>query len=203
MEETKVQATVEEQAAATVEATVDNASELSYDKKIKKILGRGGKRINGIRIKNIKCTPKDNYLMISFTLDKPVTGYVQDETTGEWKEGLVTTIFTSDYALAGALKEDENLSWLANSVLDVAEKLKEDDSVKNNLINMIFNGSRVDIIQQPVAEGEEYVNPFTTKDNVEGTAFDHDTIINHVIHFTLGKEGNNMKNLLARSLMGF
>lgn len=203
METTNAQAEVVEQAQVINETINESSNTLTYEQKIKKILGNGGKRINNIRVKNIKCTPKDNYLMISFTLDKAIPGYIQDIETGEWKEGLVNTVFISDYAMAGALKEDENLAWLANSILDASEKLKEDDSNQNNLINMIFNGSKIDIVQQPIAAGETYINPFTTRADATGTEFDHDTIINNIVSFTLGKEGNNMKNLLAKTLMGF
>ena len=44
------------------------------------------------------------------------------------------------YAIVGALKEDEELGWMANALLENPQAL-----------NLIFNGSTVDILQQEVS----------------------------------------------------
>ena len=50
---------------------------------------------------------------------------------------------------------------------------------------------------------KESHNPFTTKDDVEDTAFDRDTIINYIVGCKLGKTGQKFADVMAVKLMGF
>lgn len=63
-----------------------------YDAIIKGIIAAGGKKLPGIRVKNANFTEKDNYTMVSFTLANKVRGYVRDEETGVYKEGMTNVI---------------------------------------------------------------------------------------------------------------
>lgn len=194
MKEENAQVVVEEQIAETnvettnVEETTNG--KLSYDKIIRKLITSGCKRINNIRVKNVNFTDKDNYTMVSFTIDKGIRGMVNEN--GGFKEGITTTIFTSLYAIAGALKEDEEYGWLANALLENPKAL-----------NLIFNGSTIDVLQQEVVAGEAYYNPFSNNENAIPQVFDHDTFINNVIKFKLGKTGQRMADTLAVKMMGF
>lgn len=172
---------------------VNNASvNVSYQNIIKKLIAFGCKRINSVRIKNVNFTEKDNYTMISFTLASTIRGFVSKDGGVTYEEGQTNTIFTSLYAIVGALKEDEELGWMANSFLENPQAL-----------NLIFNGSTVDILQQEVSAGEEFKNPFSTREDIEPQVYDHDLIINHILGFKLGKVGMKMADRLADKLMGF
>lgn len=174
-----------------VENKIQTTSNDSYKDIIKKMLSNGCKRINSITIKNVNFTEKDNYTMVSFTLKTPIRGYVMDE-NGEYKLGMTNTLFTSLFAITGTLKEDEELGWMANALLESPQAL-----------NLILNGATVDIIQQDIPQGVEYYNPFSTKAEVDAAVYDHDIIINHIIGFKLGKMGERMSMRLADKLMGF
>lgn len=167
-------------------------SNVSYQNIIKKLIASGCKRINSVRIKNVNFTEKDNYTMISFTLASAIRGFVSKDGGVTYEEGQTNTIFTSLYAIVGALKEDEELGWMANAFLENPQAL-----------NLIFNGSTVDILQQEVAAGEEFKNPFSTREDIEPQVYDHDLIINHILGFKLGKVGMKMADRLADKLMGF
>lgn len=172
---------------------VDNASNnVSYQNIIKKLIASGCKRINSVRIKNVNFTEKDNYIMISFTLVTAIRGFVSKDGGVTYEEGQTNTVFTSLYAIVGALKEDEELGWMANALLENPQAL-----------NLIFNGSTVDILQQEVSAGEEFRNPFSTREDVEPQVYDHNLIINHILGFKLGKVGMKMADRLADKLMGF
>lgn len=172
---------------------VDNASNnVSYQNIIKKLIASGCKRINSVRIKNVNFTEKDNYTMISFTLTTAIRGFVSKDGGVTYEEGQTNTVFTSLYAIVGALKEDEELGWMANALL-----------VNPQALNLIFNGSTVDILQQEVSAGEEFRNPFSTREDVELQVYDHNLIINHILGFKLGKVGMKMADRLADKLMGF
>lgn len=149
-----------------------------YDAIIKGIIAAGGKKLPGIRVKNANFTEKDNYTMVSFTLANKVRGYVRDEKTGVYKEGMTNVIFTSLFAICGALKEDDEKAWIANHLLNHPTALP-----------LLFAGSTIDIVQTEVAAGVTYRNPFSTRDNVEGVSYDHETIINNVIKVRFGKMG--------------
>ena len=136
------------------------------------------KKIPGIRVKNANFTKKDNYTMVSFTLANKVRGYVRDEETGTYKEGMTNVIFTSLFAICGALKEDDEKAWIANHLLNHPTALP-----------LLFAGSTIDIVQSEIPAGVTYRNPFSARENVEGVTYDHDTIINNLIRVRFGKMG--------------
>lgn len=175
-----------------VENPENETVDVSYKNIIKKLIASGCKRINSIRIKNVNFTEKDNYTMISFTLASSIRGFVSNDGGTTYEEGMTNTVFTSLYAIVGALKEDEELGWMANALLENPQAL-----------NLIFNGSTVDILQQEIAAGEEFKNPFSTRTDIESQVYDHNLIINHIIGFKLGKVGMKMADRLADKLMGF
>lgn len=196
----KENAATVEQADVQVENGAENGAEnasnemvnVGYQNCIKKLIAAGCKRINSVRIKNVNFTEKDNYTMVSFTLSNPIRGFVSNDNGVTYQEGMTNTLFTSLYAIVGALKEDDELGWMANALLDNPQAL-----------NLIFNGSSVDILQQEVVAGEQFTNPFSTKNDPTVQVYDHDIIINHIIGFKLGKTGEKMAARFADKLMGF
>lgn len=179
----------EEQVINSNEEVVNN---VNYQNIIKKLIASGCKRVNSIRIKNVNFTNKDNYTMISFTLASEVDGFISPDNGVTYVKGKTNIIFTSLYAIVGALKEDEELGWMANALLTNPQAL-----------NLIFNGSNIDILQQEISAGEEFTNPFSTRNDNSTQVYDHDIIINHIIGFKLGKVGMKMADRLADKLMGF
>lgn len=192
----KENAATVEQVNVQVENGAENASNeminASYQNCIKKLIATGCKRINSIRIKNVNFTEKDNYTMISFTLSTPIRGFVSNDNGVTYQEGMTNTLFTSLYAIVGAIKEDDELGWMANALLDNPQAL-----------NLIFNGGSIDILQQEIVAGEQFTNPFSTRNNSTVQVYDHDVIINHIIGFKLGKTGEKMAARFADKLMGF
>lgn len=192
----KENAATVEQVNVQVENGAENASNeminVSYQNCIKKLIAAGCKRINSVRIKNVNFTEKDNYTMISFTLSTPIRGFVSNDNGVTYQEGMTNTLFTSLYAIVGALKEDDELGWMANALLDNPQAL-----------NLIFNGGSIDILQQEIAAGEQFTNPFSTRNDTTVQVYDHDVIINHIIGFKLGKTGEKMAARFADKLMGF
>lgn len=195
MEEKKATKSVENVEAANeatqqVEKLSFGANAATQKDVVRKLIASGCKKLNQMRIKNVNVTPKANYTMVSFTLSEPVSGYVFDEEENAFKLGVTNLIFSSNYAIIGALKEDEDLSWMANILL-----------VKPDAMPLIFNGGYIDIVQQEVAAGEEYVNPFSQ--NGTPSVYDHNMIINHVVGFKLGKTGEKMADRLADKCLSF
>ena len=171
-----------------------NNEATNYQGIIRSLINEGNKKLTNLKIKNVNSEVKDNYTRVSFTLATPIRGYVTEDNGETWKDGMTNTIYTSLYAIAGALKEDEELSWIGGIIVDIVEN-------KGNagILNLLFNGSIIDIIQQDVVAGEEYKNPFGSSNLPQ--VYDHDIIINHIIKFKLGKTGERMADRLADKLM--
>jgi hypothetical protein len=188
MTEEKVVVSAEAVAQSNENGGTDSTT---YQNIIRSIIAEGGKRINGVRVKNANITDKENYMMVSLTLTTPIKGFIP-QGDGTYKLGLTNTIFTSLYALSGAMKEDERISFLGAQIVE-----------SPRLVRMLLNGSTIDIVQQEIAQGVEYTNPFTTKEHPEPVTYDHDIIINNVIKVKLGTTGEELRREAIRLSLGY
>lgn len=157
---------------------------------IKDLLANGCKRIVNMRVKSAKVTEKDNYTMVSLTLEKPITGYVSDE-DGVFEKGETNVIFASTYSLAATLKESDDTAFAANTLVENSKGFE-----------VILAGARIDIIQQEVSADELYVNPFSSRSEDEGEALGHDTIINHIVSINPSSNARDLLKLMALKMMG-
>ena len=163
---TKENAASVEQVNVQVENGAENASNCKRIKKliaagckhIKKLIAAGCKRINSVRIKNVNFTEKDNCTMISFI---PICGFVSNDNGVTYQEGMTNTLCTPLYAIVGAIEEDDELGWMANALLDNPQAL-----------NLIFNGGSIDILQQEIVAGEQFTNPFSTRNDAIVQVYD-------------------------------
>lgn len=159
---------------------------------VKRLVANGAKIIKGLKVKNVNHSEQDNYDRITFSVDKGIRGYVRPDEDSDYELGLTNIVYSSTFAIAGAMKENEDLSWMANTVIS-----------NPTVTNVLFNGSTIDIIQIEVPAGEEYVNPFTTRQDAEINSYDEDKIFNHIIGFKLGKIGEKASERLLDKMMGF
>lgn len=164
----------------------------SFKDVIKDLLAGGAKRYNGLRIKNVKFSEEDNYTRVTLVVQPPIPGMVSKDNGVTWELGMTNNIFTSNYALAGMLKEDEEKAWLAEALLE-----------NPTAYNIIMNGGSIDIIQQKIEAGVPYKNPFSTREDAVETTFDRDVLINYVVAFNFGKTGQKFADVLAVKMMGF
>ena len=178
--------------AAVQEEKMENSSERTMKDIIKELMAKGCKRVNDVTVKNVVVEEFDNYVRATLVTREGLDAYVSDDNGATYHKGKSNNIFSSTFAIAGTLKENEELSWMANSIIE-----------HPNILNLILNGSKIDVIIEEVAKGEEYINPFTTKVNPEPTTFDNDTIIKYIVDIKLGKSGMRMADKLADKLMGF
>ena len=182
---------VEEVVDNTVETTVEEQStERTFKDICNEIVANGGTRIRGIKVRSCKITEQDNYTMVSLTLERKVKGYRANEDTGIFEEGETYVIFSSSYSLASVLKNNEDLAFCANSLVESPKGFE-----------VVLSGATIDIIQQPVAADELYKNPFSTSSS-EGVSLGHDTIINHVVNIVPCKRAMMVLDKVALSMFG-
>lgn len=176
---------------APVEVETNNAQQesndvLSYEQKVKNLIVDGWRRKNGMKIRNVIVTEKETYCMMTFNVVPAIAGYLYDEETGEYVKGMTNNIFSSTYAIAGVMKENEEIGWLANNIIE-----------KPKLGNVLFNGGTVDIITKEFTTGDTFKSPFG---NGEEQVFDHDCIINLVVGIQLGNNGRKMLDSIRGSI---
>lgn len=127
-----------------------------------------------VKVKTAKVTKKDEYFMVSLSVVKDLRAMVVDE-NGTFIEGTRNIIFTTNYTLGGVIKNTDNISWIANRLVENAD-----------VFEAVLAGARIDIINEPIHAGDEYVNPFSSRR--DGTVFEHDTFINHIVGIHVSTE---------------
>ena len=160
--------------------------------------------VKDVTIKNINTTEMTNYCRVAITLDKPVKGFVANpylgkkagkdgvpadaDVTSEYVIGLVNVIFVSNFSLIATLREIPDVAFAGNALLESPKR-----------IGVILSGAKINVLQEAVAEGQEYRNPFS--DNATPTVVKHDSFYNHVFDIRLGEFGKQMVFELAKHIM--
>lgn len=156
---------------------------------VAELLAKGCAKITNLRVRSSIVTPKDNYVMVSLSLERGIPGYVSDA-DGVFAKGETATVFASSYSIASVLKDSDETAWAANQLIQNPKGLE-----------VILAGSKIDIVQEEVAADEIYKNPFASSDS-EGAALGHDTIINHIVKIEICPKAKQMLNMLAMNMMG-
>lgn len=164
----------------------DSASDRSREDIIKELIASGkAKRLNGLTVKNVVATKFDTHWLLTFVIKEFVIGDTRDANEVDAfgqpivKLGKTHNVQTSSYAVAGVMKDSPKLAIFANDVIDAPDTA-----------NMLYAGSKIDVVMQFVAAGEEYVNPFAS--NPEPVTFERDKMIHHIITLGLGEVGEDM-----------
>lgn len=163
----------------------DSTEVKDRDEIIKELIGSGNaKRINGLTVRNVVAKEFDTHALLTFVVKEYVIGDVRTEETDAFGQPVVAlgkthNVQTSSYAVAGVMKDSPKMAVFAADVVS-----------NPNLANMLFAGSKIDIIMQYVAAGEEYINPFAS--NAEPTTFERDKMIHHIVRLELGEVGHDM-----------
>ena len=167
----------------------NTVAKVTYADKIKNLVTVGGRMFKGLRVKNVLCSEEDNYDRVTMVIDGSVPAKTSIDNGLTFTTGQSSNIFTSTFALAGTIKEDEDLSFLANYIISSPK-----------IVNLLFNGSLIDIVQMTYPANTPIVNPFSTKED-NSRIYDHEVIINYIIKIKPGKTGLKMIDKLADKIM--
>ena len=83
---------------------------------VAELLAKGCNKIAGIRVRSSIVTPKDNYVMVSLSLERGIPGYVADG-EGVFTKGETAIVFASSYSIASVLKDNDETAWAANQLI--------------------------------------------------------------------------------------
>lgn len=164
------------------------------------------RRINGLHVKNVKAVvykAKDTNnptTRITFVVKETVPGMVKDtlnlDAFGQptSKLGPTNNIFSSAYAVSGAMKETAKGALFADDVSRLTAPLGTKQEVEidgvDNIVNQLYAGGTVDVICQIVPANTEYRNPFSSNVDVV-TTFPENRIFHHVVNLTFGEVGED------------
>lgn len=164
------------------------------------------RRVNNLHVKNVKAFARlaeqtgNVVTRLTFVTKEKLPGMAVDENNLDafgmpvHKIALSNNVFTSAYAVAGAMKEDAKGAIFADAVSSMTAVLagrQEAEIVGTaNIANLLFAGGVVDVICQFVKAGEAYVNPFASA-TTEDTVFDEDRIFHHVVRCQFGPVGED------------
>jgi hypothetical protein len=94
-----------------------NVSKIKTNKQVvAELLAKGCNKIAGLRVRSSIVTPKDNYVMVSLSLERGIPGYVSDA-DGVFTKGETATVFASSYSIASVLKDSDETAWAANQLI--------------------------------------------------------------------------------------
>lgn len=148
---------------------------------IAELVKNGAVKVNDLVVKSVTVKEKDTWAQVILKVNKDVKQNV--ETDDGYTYGTGRTVFVSSYSIGALLGDMPNVALFKKMIMATPEALET-----------ILSYAKISIVQEEVAEGTEYVNPFSSDDEPRTIA--HDTIISHVISIELGTEGEDFIDML-------
>ena len=108
---------------------------------INELLKNGAKEVKGLKVRTVTVSVMDNYTRLGLTIDREVDGYVLGEDGKTFERGTTKVIFVSLFAVASVLKENPDVAFAANHLVE-----------HPNAMNVILSGADINIIQEEVAK---------------------------------------------------
>lgn len=152
-------------------------------------LRKSGAKSEVVIIKNVNVTALDNWTRISLTLDKEVSGFVQNEES-DFVKGTTRVIFVSLYTVLAALKDNDDTMAIASHC-----------GTHPSALQVLLSGAKMEVLQQEMTANQTYINPFTEKENEFDS--DHDSIFNYIASIDLSDKGRKALDVVEMKLLGF
>lgn len=164
--------------------------DLNVDAIIKRLQLDGAKKFKA-RVTNVNVTKKINvlnseYAMISFTLDKKVPRFMEND-EGIVEKKMSNIIFTTNISVNAVLKQKTEMGIMIAAYIKEAVESPKPELLKR--VILLLGGAQIEFLQEFVPAGTEYVNPFSQQENPEPDFIENDTIINHISNIQLGVMG--------------
>lgn len=162
---------------------------LSYKDKIKAYIADGAVKLTKLHIRSVEVTPRDTHTMVSVSLKEKIPAFVSNDNGQTYEKSVSNLFFTSDIAIIGCIRENDEYSFLAN-------KLRK--SPKS--IIPLITGATIDVLQWNISEGNDIIRPFSENTEDLSTA-NHDIIITNIINIEFGKTGARAANIILDKML--
>lgn len=127
---------------------------------------------------------------LTIVVNKNIPQYILNNETGEYEMSTTKNVFSSTIQLAALLKGQGEM-LLAKAMVDG----------NINIILAILKGARISVIAHEIAAGEDFVNPYATREPSEYTATDRNRIQYFPYEITLADKSSIMMEVqLAKML---
>lgn len=126
---------------------------------------------------------------VTIKFDSPICKRV-DNTAGKETVQDVDFANLSLVSFLGAVRDNAKLAGLISLMRENTKS-----------ISLLFSDCTLDLVQQYVVAGTEYVNPFA-EDSTKKTTFAANKYITHVSNITLGVEGDNNRKVMTMAALG-
>lgn len=156
---------------------------------VARLLKEGATIIKDCKVVNCSITPMEEYVRINMGIDKEVKALVTED--GTTKETNVSAIFPSTFSVNGAMRENEDVSAIISHLRD-----------NPTAYPILLIGAKVDVIQQRIKAGEDFVNPFSTAAEVAVKKYDEDKIISHAVNIRLSEKAKKRVEKIEDKLLG-
>ena len=163
---------------------------MTHKEVVDSLLKAGATLTKDVKVIGVKVAGMDTYVRVSLTLNKEVEGYVANE-DGTYSPGKTNVIFVSLYSITAVLKNSEEAAFAVNHILEHTKS-----------IEVFLSHATIDVLQEHVKEGTDYVNPWSTKEDATIKHVEHDSVYNHVITINVSERGSMMLDRLALAMMG-
>lgn len=152
---------------------------------IRALLTAGASEIKNLRVKGVNITPKENYVLVTMSLDKKVPAFV--DVDGTIERGEMACVSVSLFSIASVLRESDEIVPVVGHLIDNPKAL-----------GIVLSGATINVIQQDVVAGQVWTNPWNDSEN---EPLDHDAIINHVVDIKLSANGKVMVDKLTTAIL--
>lgn len=149
---------------------------------IAELVKNGAEIVNDIIVKSVTVKEKEEWAQVILKVNKDVLMNVLNE-DGEYTLGSGRTIFCSSFSIGAILGDMPEVALFKRMIMSTPEALET-----------ILSFAKISVLQEKVAEGTEYVNPFSSTGHT--SVIQHDTVISHIIDIKLGVEGEDFIDML-------
>lgn len=163
---------------------------------IAELVKNGATKTTGLVVKSVTAKQHDSWTRVVLKVNKDVKQNVLVDDA--YKIGTGRTVFASSFALGALLGDMPECALFKSKIMANPE-----------ILETLLSYAKIDILQEVVEAGTEYVNPFSDKE--EPRVLPNTTVISHVIKVELGDEGQelvdffrkeNRKALFAKLMAG-
>lgn len=164
---------------------------------IAELVKNGAVKTTGLVVKSVNTKQHDSWTRVVLKVNKDVKQNVLGDDEA-YEIGTGRTVFVSAFAIGAILGDMPECALFKQKIV-----------ANPDIMETLLSFAKIDILQEVVEAGSEYVNPFSEKE--EPRVFANTTVVSHVIKVELGDEGQelvdffrkeNRKALFAKLMAG-
>lgn len=148
----------------------------------------GATRVNGLVVKSVWVKELEKRTLVTLEVNQKLDKFVKNKETEEYELGKVSSVYVTLGGIMNAIKENKKLSMIWQHFVEHPKALM-----------VMLDGATIDVIQEPVTSGNEYINEFTGENK---GPVEHDDVYHHVVRIDVGEVGKMMIPAILNDILG-